>query len=57
MLFLVWSMPPERSKDDDDFEKLKNRRMERMLGAELTAHLGYDDGRDAPAGQSNRRNG
>ena len=31
--------------------------MERMLGAELTAHLGYDDGKDAPPGQSNRSNG
>ena len=31
--------------------------MERMLGAELTAHPGYEDGKDAPAGQANRRNG
>ena len=31
--------------------------MERMLGAELTAHLGYEEGKDAPLGQSNRRNG
>ena len=31
--------------------------MERMLGAELTAHPGYEDDKDAPAGQANRRNG
>ena len=30
--------------------------MERMLRAELTAHLGYEEGKDAPPGQSNRRN-
>jgi transposase-like protein len=28
-----------------------------MLGAELTAHLGYEDGKDAPPDQANRRNG
>lgn len=31
--------------------------MERMLGAELTAHLGNDEGKNAPPGQGNRRNG
>ena len=31
--------------------------MERMLGAELTAHLGYEAGAAPPAGQANRRNG
>jgi len=35
----------------------KIRLMERMLGAELTAHLGYEDGKDAPLAQANRRNG
>ncbi len=38
-------------------KELKIKLMERMLGAELTAHLGYEDGKDAPPGQSNRRNG
>jgi transposase-like protein len=28
-----------------------------MLGGELTAHLGYDEGKDTPADQTNRRNG
>ena len=39
---------------------MKERRiklMERMLGAELTAHLGYEEGKDAPPNQPNRRNG
>jgi transposase-like protein len=38
-------------------KELKIRLMERMLGAELTAHLGYEDGKDAPPNQPNRRNG
>ena len=37
--------------------ELKVKLMERMLGAELTAHLGYDEGKDAPPSQANRRNG
>ena len=38
-------------------KELKLKLMERLLGAELTAHLGYEDGKDAPPCQSNRRNG
>ena len=38
-------------------KELKIRLMERMLGAELTTHLGYEEGKDAPPGQPNRRNG
>jgi transposase-like protein len=38
-------------------KELKIKLMERMLGAELTAHLGYEEGNDAPVGQANRRNG
>ena len=37
--------------------ELKLRLMERMLGAELTAHLGYESGATPPLGQANRRNG
>ena len=37
-------------------KELKIRLMERMLGAELTEHLGYEPGED-PGGQINRRNG
>ena len=38
-------------------KELKIKLMERMLSAELTAHLGYEDGKDAPLSQANRRNG
>ena len=38
-------------------KELKIRLMERMLGAELTAHLGYEAGAEPPAEQTNRRNG
>jgi putative transposase len=38
-------------------KELKLRLMERMLGAELTAHLGYESGATPPPGQGNRRNG
>jgi transposase-like protein len=38
-------------------KELRIKLMERMLGAELSAHLGYEDGKDAPPDQPNRRNG
>ena len=38
-------------------KELKLRLMERMLGGELTAHLGYEAGATPPSGQANRRNG
>ena len=38
-------------------KELKIRLMERMLGAELTAHLGYEAGAEPAAEQTNRRNG
>ena len=38
-------------------KKLKIRLMERMLGAELTAHLGYEAGAEPSSEQTNRRNG
>ena len=38
-------------------KELKIRLMERMLGAELTAHLGYEASSEPPPGQANRRNG
>ena len=36
---------------------LKKALMQRMLGAELTEHLGYEHGEEAPPTQPNRRNG
>ena len=38
-------------------KELRIKLMERMLGAELTAHLGYEVGQEAPLDQPNRRNG
>ena len=38
-------------------KELKIKLMERMLGAELTAHLGYEEGKEVPPRQGNRRNG
>ena len=49
--------PEDLLGDAGLMKELKVKLMERMLGAELTAHLGYEEGKDAPAGQSNRRNG
>ena len=43
--------------NDGLMKELKIKLMERMLGAELTSHLGYEDGKDAPTDQTNRRNG
>jgi transposase-like protein len=37
--------------------ELRRRLIERAAGAELTHHLGYDDGEAAPLTQPNRRNG
>ncbi len=38
-------------------KELKVRLMERILGAELTAHLSYEPGEEPAPSQSNRRNG
>ncbi len=38
-------------------KELKIKLMERMPGAELTEHPGYEEGDVAPVSQSNRRNG
>ena len=49
--------PEDLLGDTGLMKELKIKLMERMLGAELTAHLGYEEGKEAPPGQSNRRNG
>jgi transposase-like protein len=49
--------PEDLLGDAGLMKELKVRLMERMLGAELTAHLGYDAGAEPPPDQSNRRNG
>ena len=43
--------------DQGLMKELKVRLMERMLGAELTEHLGYEPGADPTTHQDNRRNG
>ena len=35
-------------------KEFKIKLMERMLGAKLTAHLGYEEGKEAPPGQTAR---
>ena len=49
--------PEDLLGDAGLMKELKIKLMERMLGAELTAHLGYEEGKEAPPGQPNRRNG
>jgi len=48
-----------RTADDVDarFRQMKKALMERILGAELTHHLGYAPGEVKPAAQPNHRNG
>src|SRR6056297_2354251 len=48
--------PEDLLGDAGLMKEVKIKLMERILGAELTAHLGYEEGKDAPPGQSNRRN-
>jgi putative transposase len=49
--------PEDLLGDGGLMTKLKKALMQRMLGAELTAHLGYEHGEEAPPVQTNRRNG
>ena len=49
--------PEDLLGDAGLMKELKIKLMERMLGAELTAHLGYEEGESAPPSQRNRRNG
>ena len=49
--------PEDLLGDSGLMKDLKKALMERMLGAELTEHLGYEHGHEAPPVQTNRRNG
>jgi len=49
--------PEDFFGDKGLMKELKVRLMERMLGAELTEHLGYEPHADPASQQSNRRNG
>jgi transposase-like protein len=55
--FLKGCKRPEGLVGDAGLMKeLKIRLMDRMLGAELTVDLGYEEGNEAPSDQVNRRN-
>jgi transposase-like protein len=49
--------PEDLLGDGGLMKDLKKALMQRMLGAELTEHLGYEHGEEAPPVQTNRRNG
>ena len=49
--------PEDLLGDTGLMKELKVWLMERMLGAELTEHLGYEPGADPTSEQNNRRNG
>ena len=49
--------PEDLLGDNGLMKDLKVRLMERMLGAELTEHLGYEPNAEPPSQQANRRNG
>jgi putative transposase len=51
------SSPEELMGDAGLFKTLKKAMMERVLGAELTQHLGYEKGDAAGRGSGNSRNG
>jgi putative transposase len=51
------STPDDLLGEEGLFRQLKKALLERMLGAELTDHLGYDKGDPAGRGSGNSRNG
>lgn len=44
--------PEDLLGDAGLMKDLRIKLMERMLGAELTAHLGYEEGKEAPSARS-----
>jgi transposase-like protein len=49
--------PMTPSEAQDLFLSLQKAVIERLMNAEMSAHLGYKPGEDKPVGQSNERNG
>jgi len=49
--------PEDLMADGGLMKELRKALMQRMLGAELTGHLGYEHGQEPPPVQTNRRNG
>jgi putative transposase len=52
-----YSSQQDRVGEEGSFKELKKRLLERALGAELTAHLGYEKADPAGRSSSNSRNG
>ena len=52
-----WERPEDLMADGGLMKELRKALMQRMLGAELTDHLGYEHGQEPPPVQTNRRNG
>ena len=44
-------------RDTSDLADVVKELMIRLMERMLTAHLGYEEGKEAPPGQANRRNG
>ncbi len=49
--------PISAAQCEDLFQQLKRAVIERCLGAEMSAHLGYEPGQAKPEGVVNHRNG
>ncbi len=52
-----YETPEDLLGDEGLFEQLKKALLERVLGADLTDHLGYEQGDPAGRGSGNSRNG
>src|SRR3974390_1859328 len=56
-LLANYEKPEDLTGDDGLFKQVKKSLIERVLGAELSAHLGYEKGDPAGRGSGNSRNG
>ena len=56
-LLAGYSNPEDMIGPDGLLKQLTKALVERAMGAELSHHLGYERGEEAPEGQPNRRNG
>src|ERR1700745_1888969 len=56
-LLANYEKPEDLTGEDGLFKQLKKALIERVLGAELNEHLGYEKGDPAGRGSGNSRNG
>src|SRR5579859_3364843 len=56
-LLANYEKPEDLTGENGLFKQLKKALLERMLGAELSEHLGYEKGDPAGRGSGNSRNG